>query len=106
MALFNGDLQLKRLRIEHKDFQHRRVNNVKASTNATTYSGTWFTMASLDGINLEARRAGKYYKRRDYEVRYFFEVFYGFCLNLFFICDLCDFASTFEIGAGVASASD
>jgi hypothetical protein len=68
MALFTGDLTAKRLRQEHQDFRHHRVNSVKSSTHASTYTGTWFSMASVDGINIEARRAEKSYKSRDYEV--------------------------------------
>ena len=68
MALFNGDLAAKRLRKEHRDFQHHRNNSVKSSTNASTYTGTWFTMACLDGIDIESRRAEKTFKRRAYEV--------------------------------------
>mmetsp|Transcript_23458 Transcript_23458/g.39791 ORF Transcript_23458/g.39791 Transcript_23458/m.39791 type:complete len:1007 (-) Transcript_23458:1316-4336(-) len=67
MALCTGDLMTKRLRHEHKEFQHHRENNVQASTNATTYAGSWFTMACFDGINLEARQAEKLLKRREYE---------------------------------------
>ena len=68
MALFTGDLREARLRKEHKEFQHHRANKVHSNTNASTYLGSWFSMASIDGINIESRRAEKYCKRNEYEV--------------------------------------
>lgn len=51
------------------------MNSIKSSTNASTYMGKWFSMASEDGLNIERRRAEvskkegkKLYKRRDMEV--------------------------------------
>lgn len=67
MALFTGDIKKKRIKREHLEFKHHRNNSAFQSTRATTYSGTWFTMASLDGLNIEIRRAEKSYSDQDFE---------------------------------------
>lgn len=69
MALFNGDLSAERLRSEHRMFRQRRDNRAESSTLASVYTGSWFSMASLDGIELEDRNAENTFRRRDYEVK-------------------------------------